>query len=178
MRNPASRANTVLRRGPILKSYVEIEAVAQQTRAVRVLHWAQLLYGADVSGMGNRANPRVALRILADDPDLVAGDPWLACAIGDRRALRQATQADPAWVNRSGSRCDCRRLSAVAHSSLLRVEEFRERLHRCAAALIADGADINQHIHSRWPPDRSAHPIKAVRSRRSTARPEATTMPP
>ena len=135
-----------------LKRYVEVRAVAEKERAVRVLHWAQLLYSGDVSGTVNRANPRVALRILADDPDLASGDPWLACAIGDEHALRQASQADPAWINRTGGPLRLPPLVAVAHSSLLRVEEFRERLHRCAAALIADGADVNQHIHSRWPP--------------------------
>ena len=141
-----------------LKRYVEVQAVAQKERAVRVLHWAQLLYSGDVSGTVNRANPRVALRILADDPDLVAGDPYLACAIGDERALRQATQADPAWVNRSGGPLRLPPLLAVAHSSLLRVEEFRERLHASAKLLIADGADVNQHIHSRWPPGSLSEP--------------------
>jgi ankyrin repeat protein len=100
----------------------------------------------------------VALRILADDPDLAADDPYLACAIGDERALRQAIQADPAWVNRPGGPLRLPPLFAVAHSSLLRVEEFRERLHRSAALLIADGADVNQHIHSRWPPGSLSEP--------------------
>jgi len=143
---------------PDLKRYVEVQAVAQKERAVRVLHWAQLLYAGDVSGTVNRANPRVALRILADDPDLIAGDPWLACAIGDERALRQAVQADPALVNTSGGPLRLPPLVAVAHSSLLRAEEFRERLHRCAALLIAAGADVSQHIHSRWPPGSLSEP--------------------
>jgi hypothetical protein len=143
---------------PDLKRYVEVQAVAQKERAVRVLHWAQLLYAGDVSGSVNRANPRVALRILADDPDLIAGDPWLACAIGDERALRQAVQADPAWVNTSGGPLRLPPLLAIAHSSLLRAEEFRERLHRCAALLIAAGADVSQHIHSRWPPGSLGEP--------------------
>ncbi|MCK1515308.1 hypothetical protein IVB22_22700 [Bradyrhizobium sp. 190] len=143
---------------PDLKRYVEVQAVAQKERAVRVLHWAQLLYSGDVSGTVNCANPRVALRILADDPDLVADDPYLACAIGDERALRQATQADPTWVNLSGGPLRLPPLLAVAHSSLLRVEEFRERLHRSAELLIADGADVNQHIHSRWPPGSLSEP--------------------
>lgn len=143
---------------PDLKRYVEVQAVAHKERAVRVLHWAQLLYSGDVSGTVNRANPRVALRILADDPDLVAGDPYLACAIGDERALRQATQADPAWVNLSGGPLRLPPLCAVAHSSLLRVEEFRERLHRSAQLLIAAGADVNKRIHSRWPPGSLSEP--------------------
>ena len=143
---------------PDLKRYVEVQAVAQKERAVRVLHWAQLLYSGDVSGTVNRANPRVALRILADDPELAADDPYLACAIGDERALRQATQADPAWVNRPGGPLRLPPLCAVAHSSLLRVEEFRERLHASARLLIAAGADVNQHIHSRWPPGSLSEP--------------------
>jgi ankyrin repeat protein len=137
---------------PDLKSYVEVQAATRKERSARILHWAQLLYSGDVSGTVNRANPRVGLRMLADDPDLIAGDPWLACAIGDERALQQATQADPEWVNRSGGPLRLPPLVAVAHSSLLRVGEFRERLHRSAELLIADGADVNQHIYSRWAP--------------------------
>jgi Ankyrin repeats (3 copies) len=135
-----------------LKRYVEVQAVAQKERAVRILHWLQLIYRGDVSGTSGRTNLRVGLRMLAEDPELVAGDPWLACAIGDEDALRQATQADPSWVNRSGGPLQMPPLLAVAHSGLLRVEEFRARLHACARLLIAAGADVNQRIFSRWPP--------------------------
>ena len=137
---------------PDLKRYVEVQMAARGERSARVLHWAQLLYSGDVSGTGNRANPRVALRMLADDPELVADDPYLACAIGDENALRRATDADPTWVNRPGGPLRLPPLVAVTHSSLLQVEEFRMRLHRCAQRLISDGADINQPIFSRWPP--------------------------
>ncbi len=137
---------------PDLKRYVEVQAVAQQERAVRILHWLQLIYRGDVSNTTGRANLRVGLRMLAEDPGLVAGDPYLACAIGDEDALRQATQADPSWVNRPGGPLQMPPLFAVAHSGLLRVEEFRERLHGSARLLIAAGADVNQRIYSRWPP--------------------------
>jgi ankyrin repeat protein len=137
---------------PDLKRYVEVQAVAQKERAVRVLHWLQLIYRGDVSSTAGRANLRVGLRMLAEDPGLVAGDPYLACAIGDEDALRQATQADPSWVNRPGGPLRLPPLFAVAHSGLLRVEEFRERLHGSARLLIAAGADVNQRIYSRWPP--------------------------
>ena len=137
---------------PDLKRYVEVQAAAQKQRAGRVLHWLQLIYRGDVSSTSGRANLRVGLRILADDPELIAGDPYLGCAIGDENLLRQATQADPSWVNLSGGPLRLPPLLAVAHSGLLRVEEFRERLHRCARLLIAAGADVNQRIHSRWPP--------------------------
>lgn len=137
---------------PDLKRYVEVQMAAHSDRSARVLRWAQLLYSGDVSGTVNRAHPRVALRMLADDPELVADDPYLACAIGDEGALRRATEADPSWLNRPGGPLRLPPLFAVVHSSLLRVEEFGERLHRCAQRLIADGADVNRHIFSRWPP--------------------------
>src|SRR4029079_3719260 len=108
-----------------LKHYVEVQAARRKERGARILHWARLLYSGDVSGTTNRANPRVALRMLAEDPDIVANDPWLACAIGDEHALRRATQTDPAWVNRPGGPLRLPPLIAVTHSSLLRVEEFR-----------------------------------------------------
>ena len=135
-----------------LKHYVEVQTATRKERGARILHWTRLLYSGDVSGTTNRANPRVALRMLAEDPGLIAGDPWLACAIGDESALRQATQTDPAWVNRPGGPLRLPPLIAVTHSSLLRVEEFRERLHRSAQWLIANGADVNQRIFSRWTP--------------------------
>lgn len=137
---------------PDLKRYVEVQIAARSARSARVLHWAQLLYSGEVSGTVNRANPRVALQMLAEDPGLVAGDPHLACAIGDEPTLRQATQADPSWVSRPGGPLRLPPLVAVTHSSLLRLEEFRARLQRCAQRLIADGADVNQHIFSRWQP--------------------------
>jgi len=126
--------------------------IAREARAVRVLRWLQLIYRGDVSNTAGRANLRIGLRMLAEDPGLVTGDPYLACAIGDQDALRQATQADPSWVNLSGGPLRLPPLFAVAHSGLLRVEEFRARLHGSARLLIAAGADVNQRIYSRWPP--------------------------
>lgn len=137
---------------PDLKRYVEVQAEAQQTRAVRVRHWLQLVYRGDVSSTSGRTNLRVGLRMLAEDPELLADDPYLACVIGNEEKLRQATQADPSWVNRSGGPLQMPPLFAVAHSGLLRVDEFRARLHDSARLLIAAGADVNQKIYSRWPP--------------------------
>ena len=137
---------------PDLKRYVEVQAVAQKERAVRVMHWLQLIYRGDVSSTAGRTNLRVGVRMLAEDPGLLSDDPYLACAIGDENALRRATQTDPPWVNRPGGPLQMPPLFAVAHSGLLAIEEFRARLHECARLLIAAGADVNQRIHSRWPP--------------------------
>jgi hypothetical protein len=141
-----------------LKRYVEVQAISQHARAARALNWLTLVYPGDVSGTVNRANPRVALRMLAESPELVTEDPYLSCAIGDENALRLATTADPAWVNRPGGPLQLPPLFAVAHSSLLGVPEFRERLYRCAQFLILAGADTNQQIHSRWSPGSLENP--------------------
>jgi hypothetical protein len=136
-----------------LRAYVEAEAGARGDRAARVLRWLALVYAGEVAGGGiTRPNPRVAARMLAESPDLAAGDPYVACAIGDERALEAATAADPAWVNRPGGPLNLPPLLAVTHSSLLRVPEFRERLHRSARHLLAAGTDPNQRVGHRLPP--------------------------
>jgi ankyrin repeat protein len=136
-----------------LRSYVELQSVSRSDHAARVRHWLRLVYSGDVDGRGiDRANPRVAARVLAESPDVAAGSPYLACAIGDEDALRAASKADPAWVNRASGPLRLPPLVAVTHSSLGQVPEFRERLHRCARFLLAAGADPNQRIGLRWPP--------------------------
>jgi len=151
-----------------LRAYVEADAGAHDDRATRTLCWLQLVYAGEVCGGDfHRANPRVALRMLIDSPDLAAGDPYVGCAIGDEDALQAATAADPGWVNRPGGPLHLAPLLAVTHSSLLQVPEFRERLHRSARHLLAAGADPNQRFGLRLPPASlsapdEAHPMSAL----------------
>jgi ankyrin repeat protein len=135
-----------------LRHYIETQAAARMAGAERALHWLQLVYAGDISGTTNRANPRVAVRMLAEQPDLAAASPYLACAIGDEATLQRATAEDAGWIHRSGGPLHLPPLVAVTHSSLLLVPEFSARLHRCARLLLAAGADPNQHVPSRWPP--------------------------
>jgi ankyrin repeat protein len=135
-----------------LSAYVEAGTGARDDRAARTLRWLALVYAGDVSGGVDRANPRIALRMLAESPDLAAGDPYVACAIGDEGALQAATAANPAWVNRAGGPFNLPPLVAITHSSLWQVPEFVERLRGCVRHLLAAGADPNQRIGSRWPP--------------------------
>jgi ankyrin repeat protein len=136
-----------------LRSYVEVQSASRNDHAARVLHWLRLVYSGDVDGRGiDRANPRIAARVLVESPDVAAGSPYLACAFGDEDALRVATKADLAWVNQPGGPLRLPPLVAVTHSSLCQVPEFRERLHRCARFLLSAGADPNQRIGLRWPP--------------------------
>ncbi|MBU8543480.1 MULTISPECIES: ankyrin repeat domain-containing protein [Roseomonadaceae] len=131
-----------------LKSHAE----AQGDGGARQRLWLERVYAGDVTGSTNPARPAVAARMLAETPDLAAGDPWLACAIGDVAALRRATEADPAWVNRPGGPLRLPPLVAVTHSSLLRLPDFHERLRDSARLLLAAGADPNQRIGNRFPP--------------------------
>jgi ankyrin repeat protein len=148
--------------------YVEVQAAFLNDRAARVRHWLGLVYSGDVDGRGiDRARPRVAARMLAENPDIASGDPYLACAIGDEDALRAATKADPAWMNRPGGPLRLPPLAAITHSSLSQVPEFRERLHRSARLLLSAGADPNQKFGLRWPPASvdtpdDDHPLSAL----------------
>jgi len=135
-----------------LRRYCEAQPVSGSARPDRILRWLQLVYSGDVSGTTNRANPRVAAKMLAEHPDLVARDAWLACAIGDEASVRLAAANDPAWINRPGGPLQLPSLVALTHSSLLLLGEFRANLHRCARFLLEAGADPNQRIGNRWPP--------------------------
>ena len=137
---------------PDLRRYVEAQLPPGKSKADRVRRWLQLVYAADVAGTSDRANPRVAMRMLREDPGLFGDDPYLACAIGDESTIQRIATSDPAWVNRPGGPLKLPPLVAVTHSSLLQIPEFQARLHRCARLLLAAGADPDQHISSRWPP--------------------------
>jgi ankyrin repeat protein len=133
-----------------LRSFVEARVARRDDRAH--LGWLRLVYAGHIAGGANRARPAVAARLLAERPDLANGAPYLACAIGDENVLRQATKADPGWVNRPGGPLDLPPLVAVTHSSLLGLPAFRAGLHASARCLLDAGADPNQAVGDRWPP--------------------------
>ena len=131
---------------------------AQVGAGLRQARRGRLVAGRGHRQVGREGRSRRAGRhldppaVLADDPELIVGDPYLACAVGDEAALRQAIEADPSWVNQSGGPLRLPPLLAVTHSGLLRTEEYRERLHRCAQLLVADGADVNARQQSGFTP--------------------------
>jgi hypothetical protein len=135
-----------------LKDNVDLQrARAQDTQALR-LYWQRLVYGGDVAGGQGRPRPALAARLLAEQPELIGDDPLLACAVGNEVLVSRAIDADPAWVNRSGGVLNIPPLIAVAHSSLARLDEYRQPLHRCLRLLLDRNADPNQSINNRWPP--------------------------
>src|SRR5689334_19391833 len=87
-----------------LKNYVDFHnSRRSQAREDVVPLWLHLVYGHD----DDRPQPRLAARVLEEHPDLVQGDLFLACAAGDEATVKQAIAADPACVNRTGSRWRC-----------------------------------------------------------------------
>lgn len=145
-----------------LRSFVVARSAYSTDRARSILNWLRLVYPGDTSGTTNRASPAAADRMLADDPDLQDGDPYLACAVGDEAALRSMTEQDAAWVNRPGGPLNLPPLVAVTHSSMVRIPAFRDRLHACAKFLLEAGASPNQSIGSRWEPASLSEPADAV----------------
>ena len=133
-----------------LKSFVEVRTAHAADPAKRVLDWLRLVYAADIAGGANRARPSVAARMLEEHPDLVGGDPYVACAVGDEGALRNAAGRDPAWIGRAGGPFNLPPLIAVTHSALMRLPGYRQRLHASARFLLAAGADPNQSVGNRW----------------------------
>jgi ankyrin repeat protein len=131
-----------------LKSFVEARSDRPADRSNTVVNWLRFVY----AGGTNRARPSVAARILEERHDLTGDDPYLACATGDEAVLRQIIERDPTWVNQPGGPLDLPPLVAVAHSSLVRLPSFRDRLHAAARLLLKAGADPNQAVGSRWPP--------------------------
>jgi len=135
-----------------LSSFVAAQRAYGADRAASIRNWAGLVYAGDLSGSTDRASPAAAARMIEQHPDLVRGDAYVACAVGDAAILREATKRDAGWVNRPGGPLDLPPLVAVTHSSLVRLPRFRDALHAAARLLLEAGADPNQAVGSRWPP--------------------------
>ncbi|TPO22139.1 hypothetical protein FJ987_00085 [Mesorhizobium sp. CU2] len=135
-----------------LSSFVAARRAYGADRASAMRNWAGLVYAGDISGSTNRASPDAAARMIEEHPELIQGDAYLACAVGDSAMLREATSRDAGWVNRPGGPLNLPPLVAVTHSSLVRLPRFSGALHAAAKLLLDAGADPNQAAGSRWPP--------------------------
>jgi hypothetical protein len=148
-----------------LQSFVAARNAHAADPAIARSNLLRLIYAGDIAGGTSKARPTVAARILDERPDLVGDDPYLACAVGDVVTLRRGTERDPAWVNLSGGPLTLPPLVAVAHSSLVKLPAYRDRLHTCAKFLLDAGADPNQAVHNRWaasPATPSEEPLSAL----------------
>lgn len=130
-----------------LSAYVQTQTDAEGDR---IRQFLALAYAGDIIGTYNQAHPRLAAQLLNDEPAL-ATNPSIACATGDEAFLRRALSAST-WVNRPDGPFHLPPLVAAAHSSLVQLPEFRDRLHHAAQLLLDAGADPNQSIANRFPP--------------------------
>ncbi|WP_426393073.1 ankyrin repeat domain-containing protein [Variovorax sp. R-27] len=146
-----------------LQGFVLARRSQVEDPAKAVLQWLRLVYAGDIAGGVNRARPALALRLLDESPGLLGDDPILACAIGNEAPIRQAIERDPGWVNRAGGSLSLPPLVAVAHSGLLQLPDYQERLRNCAKLLLDAGADPNQSAGNRWPPASLAAPDETER---------------
>lgn len=128
--------------------------------------WLALVYGADLAGGSGRADPALAASRLADNPGLAAGDPNLACAVGDVAAVAAALAADPAFANRAGGPLELPPLVAATHSRLCQMAAFRAGIIATADLLLNRRAHADQSVAGRaWPASRenpSPHRLSAL----------------
>ena len=141
-----------------VEAYVEANAVAHREAGALTRTWLGLVYGADVTGNYRAARPRVAMKFLAEHPDMLDADPHASCAAGYWPAMARAIAASDSWIHRAGGPLGLPPLVAVTHSSLAHIPEIAARLRQCAKALLDAGADPDQHIGNRLPPSSLAAP--------------------
>jgi ankyrin repeat protein len=134
-----------------LKNYVDLRNdVLLNNRANVIPVWLNVAYGHRYE----RPKPERAVKILEEHPELIQADFLLSCAVGDEAIVRAAIARDRNIVHRTFEawRCPCcdwvgyamPPLVAVTHSGLLRLERYRDGLHRTARTLLEAGADPNQ----------------------------------
>ena len=137
-----------------LKSYVELQA-ASADHATRKHQWRRWVFGHGYQV----AKPQLAERLLRDHPDLLVGEPTLACAIGDASVVQAAIAADPAWVNTPHVDSGMAPLICASFSSMLALPAYAPRIRACVEVLLAAGADAN----ARWiDPQLPGDPLSAL----------------
>ncbi|MCV0398053.1 MAG: hypothetical protein K5872_18815 [Rhizobiaceae bacterium] len=141
-----------------LRAYVEAIRARDADTAALLQAFCRLTYAGDIAGGTNRARPGAAARLLADHPDLPRQDAWVACAAGDVEAVRRRIAADPSWVNGIGGPLGLTPLVAATHSSLLRLVEYRDRVHEVVDLLLVAGSDPNLTVSRRWEASTDASP--------------------
>ncbi|HEV7706315.1 MAG TPA: ankyrin repeat domain-containing protein [Gemmatimonadaceae bacterium] len=88
-------------------------------------------------------NPRTQHSAQRAEATLLRGDPWVACAIGDVDAVRNAIAANASWVNTPGGPHAMPPLVAVTHSRFISEPDLEPGLLDCATLLIDAGANLD-----------------------------------
>lgn len=141
-----------------LVEFVDRSRAEAAPRAARVGLFLGFVYAGELVGAESAAQPSRAARMLADEPDLLPNDPWLACAIGRLEVVEAMLASDPDWANRVGGPLALPPMIAACHSTLFREAGHRDALLATVDRLIAAGADPNATIGVRSPPHSLASP--------------------
>lgn len=132
-------AQSVIAREYGFLSWVELKRYVEWKRtstAGRIGHWLAWCFE------GSTRERRLARRMLDEEPELFARDPWFACILGDDRRVAAAFERDPDFATRPGGPVAMLPLVAVAHSKLI-VDGNEEGFLASARLLIEHGADVN-----------------------------------
>jgi ankyrin repeat protein len=142
-------AQSVIAREYEFLSWTELKRFAewkQVDRTERLKTWLSWVYE------GPARERRLAIRMLREEPDFFADDPWLACAAGNEVMLRKSLAGDNAWANKAGGPMSMPPLVAVTHSLLILEEGFEPSFLACAELLLRHGANANSSwINPQWP---------------------------
>jgi ankyrin repeat protein len=124
-----------------LKDYVALQAASVDT-LVRKRQWMHWAFGHGYQ----TAKPALAERLLREHPDLLAGEPMLACAIGDVATVQAALAADPAWATMARAGNGMTPLACTSFSGLIALPARAPGIRACADLLLDAGADPD----ARW----------------------------
>lgn len=132
-----------------LKRYVEWKRTDTSARLKQWLGWC-------FEGMLRER--RLARRMLDEEPELFARDPWYACILGDQARVAAALAEDPDFALKPGGPIGMLPLVAVTHSKLI-VDGGEGGYVACARMLIDHGADVDGGwLDPRFPD----HPLSAL----------------
>lgn len=137
-----------------LKDYVTLRAASADT-AMRRQQWQRWVFGHGYQP----AKPRLAERLLREHPQLLDGDPALACAIGDVAAVQATITADPAWASTARAGNGMAPLLCATFSALVALPDRAHGIRACVELLLAAGADPD----ARWSdPQLPDEPLSAL----------------
>lgn len=141
-------AQSVISREYGFLSWVELKRYVEWKRTdtgARIRQWLEWCFE------GATRERRLARRLIEEEPELLARDPWFACILGDEQRVAAALAADPDFATQPGGPLKMLPLVAVTHSKLI-VDGPAEAYLGCARLLIEHGADVNATwIDPRWP---------------------------
>ena len=122
----------------LLKEYVDAKAASAESDYALRRRWMTWTFGAGY----HTAKPTLSARVLDEHPQLVAGNPALACAVGDVVVVRRKISDDTAWARTRGSPAAMSPLHCACFSALIGLPRFAQGIRDCAELLLAAGADV------------------------------------